>query len=87
MVIAAMAVPEEPESSGWVLSAEQHFPSKVTGGCRSGQPQKARDLLFTPEDPFEALPKTPARAEEEATEASPRQEKAPSRNVSGTEES
>jgi hypothetical protein len=39
MVIEAMAVPEEQEASGSVLSAEQHFPSKVTGWSRSGKLQ------------------------------------------------
>jgi hypothetical protein len=51
MVIAAMAVPDGQGSSGSVLSAEQHFPSKVTGGSRPGKPQKARCSHFTPEEP------------------------------------
>jgi hypothetical protein len=57
MVIEAMAVPEKQESSGSVLSAEQHFLSKVTGWSRAGKPQNARGLLVTPEEPAEFLKK------------------------------
>src|SRR5689334_8325063 len=52
MVIEAMAILVQPEASDSVLSVEQHFPSKVTGGSRAGKPQKARSLLLTPEEPL-----------------------------------